>query len=65
MSYLTSQIELSENQLRNMLDAQFPEFSDLELQPVANGWDNFIYRLGTSLLVRVPRRELGAQLIHN
>ncbi|WP_127794977.1 phosphotransferase [Agromyces sp. LHK192] len=30
---------------------------------VANGWDNVIFRLGDRYAVRMPRRELGAQLI--
>jgi aminoglycoside phosphotransferase (APT) family kinase protein len=33
------------------------------LQLVANGWDNVIFRLGDSLSVRLPRRELAAELI--
>lgn len=65
MSYPEPEITITELQIRSMLDDQFPQFSDLELQLTASGWDNFIYRLGTKLLIRVPRRELGAQLIHN
>ncbi len=65
MNYPEPEITITELQIRTMLDDQFPQFSDLELQLITSGWDNFIYRLGTGLLVRVPRRELGAQLIHN
>ncbi|MFI7057717.1 aminoglycoside phosphotransferase family protein [Streptosporangium canum] len=35
------------------------------LTPVANGWDNVIYRLGTDLSVRLPRRRVAVDLIVN
>ncbi|MEO7844916.1 MAG: aminoglycoside phosphotransferase family protein [Nocardioides sp.] len=34
---------------------QFPEWSHLDIEPVRNpGWDNFTFRLGEDLLVRLP-----------
>ena len=48
--------------VRSLLAEQHPDLTgDLEL--VANGWDNVIYRLGDDLAVRVPRREVAAHLI--
>lgn len=39
-----------------LLAAQFPQWADLPLRPVASaGTDNAIYRLGDSLAVRLPR----------
>jgi aminoglycoside phosphotransferase (APT) family kinase protein len=42
---------------------QFPEFAHLPLRPLAEGWDNVMFRLGDSLAVRLPRRDMGAKLI--
>lgn len=48
--------------VRSLLAEQHPDLTgDLEL--VANGWDNVIYRLGHDLAVRVPRRDVAAHLI--
>jgi aminoglycoside phosphotransferase (APT) family kinase protein len=43
---------------RRLVDAQFPEWAGLPLEPVRYlGTDNAIYRLGAELAVRMPRRE--------
>lgn len=43
---------------RRLVDAQFPEWAALPLEPVRYfGTDNAIYRLGAELAVRMPRRE--------
>ncbi len=34
-----------------------------EVRPVAEGWDNVVFRLGRQLAVRLPRRRLGAELV--
>ncbi|MQA78083.1 MAG: phosphotransferase [Streptosporangiales bacterium] len=47
--------------VRRLLNAQFPQWADLPIQPVdASGWDNAIYRLGSDLAVRLPRRGMSA-----
>lgn len=40
-----------------------PQHSDLAgpLRPVANGWDNVVYRLGDDLSVRLPRRQVAVE----
>ncbi|MBB4914857.1 aminoglycoside phosphotransferase family protein [Streptosporangium saharense] len=43
---------------------QHPELAG-PLTLVANGWDNVIYRLGTDLSVRLPRRRVAVDLIVN
>jgi aminoglycoside phosphotransferase (APT) family kinase protein len=48
---------------RALVAEQFPELAHLPLRPLAEGWDNVMFRLGDSLAVRLPRRELGAKLI--
>jgi len=54
---------LSEQQIRALLHAQAPHLAHLPLAPVAEQWDNIIWRLGDDLAVRMPRREAAAHLI--
>ena len=35
------------------------------VRPLAHGWDNESFRLGDDLVVRLPRRELAADLVRN
>jgi aminoglycoside phosphotransferase (APT) family kinase protein len=44
--------------VRTLLKAQHPDLADLPLSEIATGWDNFIYRLGEGMSVRLPRRGL-------
>ena len=50
--------------LRLLLD-QHPDLAHLPLAALASGWDNAIFRLGDALTVRMPRRQLGAELIRH
>jgi len=50
---------------QSLLRAQHPDLAELPLQPLAHGWDNELFRLGDELIVRLPRRELGGQLMDN
>ncbi len=44
--------------VRRLITAQFPQWSGLEVRPVAeSGWNNHTLRLGADLLVRLPRAE--------
>jgi aminoglycoside phosphotransferase (APT) family kinase protein len=51
--------------VRALLRAQFPQLSGLALEFADDGWDNVIYRLGTDLAVRLPRREAAHVLLLN
>lgn len=43
---------------------QFPQWARLAVEPVESaGWDNVIYRLGADLVVRLPRRRIGADQV--
>ena len=46
---------------RDLVDSQFPQWRDEPLTFASEGWDNVMYRLGQSLAVRLPRRELTAR----
>ena len=58
-------LEFDSAQVRELLIAQHPDLRDLPLRLAASGWDNVIYRLGSSLALRLPRRSLAARLIEN
>lgn len=49
--------------VRALIAEQHPDLAHLALSPGANGWDNAIFRLGPTLAVRMPRRQLGADLV--
>ena len=47
-----------------LIESQHPDLAG-PLTLVANGWDNVLYRLGESLCVRLPRRQVAVELILN
>ena len=50
------EVETSAALVRRLLAAQFPQWADLPIEPVAaGGTDNALYRLGDELSVRLPR----------
>jgi aminoglycoside phosphotransferase (APT) family kinase protein len=58
-------IQIDEQQARQLLAAQHPDLADLPIISIASGWDNHLLRLGDELALRFPRRKLAAQLILN
>ena len=58
-----AEIEIDERQARQLLAAQHPDLAGLSIVAIASGWDNQLLRLGDSLALRFPRRQLAAQLI--
>ena len=60
-----AEVAVDEALVRTLLAAQFPQWADLPLAPLAFGWDNVVMRLGDDLLVRLPRRELAAALVEH
>jgi aminoglycoside phosphotransferase (APT) family kinase protein len=52
------QVDVSVDQLRDLLRAQRPAWADLAIEPVpSSGTDHTIYRLGDDLVVRLPLIE--------
>ncbi|MEV4347473.1 aminoglycoside phosphotransferase family protein [Actinoplanes sp. NPDC049596] len=49
------EIPVSEAIVRSLIVAQCPQWADLPLSPAGGGTENTMYRLGSSLLVRLPR----------
>lgn len=58
-----AEVEVTPALVRRLLTTQHPDLAHLPVTLMANGWDNVIFRLGTDLIARLPRRELGASLI--
>ena len=63
MNFPKAQIDIHEGLVRELVDSQFPEFSDYSIRFLSEGYDNSNYKLGNSYLIRLPRRKLGAELI--
>lgn len=60
-----AEVHIDAQLVRALLCDQHPDLADLELMPLASGWDNVIFRLGDTLTVRLPRRALSAPLIEH
>ena len=48
-----------------LLRRQHPDLAGYEIRQVSSGFDNTIWRLGDDLVVRLPRREVGAVLMEH
>lgn len=53
---MTGDVLIDAALVRRLVAAQFPQWADLPVAPVAiSGWDNATYRLGDEMSVRLPR----------
>ena len=60
-----AEFEIDEVLVNELLATQHPDLAGLPLRPVGSGWDNAIFRLGSELSVRLPRRALSVPLVLN
>ena len=60
-----AEVLVDEALARRLLADQHPDLAQLPLEPLDSGWDNVIFRLGSELTVRIPRREVAAGLVSN
>jgi len=60
-----AELEITADLVRRLLAAQQPDLAGLPVEPLANGWDNTLFRLGDALVARLPRRTLGASIVVN
>ncbi|MFC5940826.1 aminoglycoside phosphotransferase family protein [Micromonospora harpali] len=52
---LPERVAVDAAQVRRLVAGQFPHWADLPVEPVADGgWDNWTFRLGTGMSVRLP-----------
>lgn len=59
----SAEVEVGDDLVRRLLAAQHPDLADRSITLVAHGWDNAIFRIGDDLVARLPRRQLGADLV--
>ena len=64
MTTPASEADIDDDVVDRLIRTQHPDLAG-PLSLVANGWDNVIYRLGTDLSVRLPRRQVAVDLIVN
>ena len=55
-----AEVEVTAALVHELLLDQFPGLSSLTLQEEGSGWDNAVFRLGSDLAVRLPRRAIAA-----
>jgi aminoglycoside phosphotransferase (APT) family kinase protein len=60
-----AEAEITADLVRRLLAAQHQDLAGLPVEPLANGWDNTLFRLGDALVARLPRRTLGANILVN
>lgn len=54
-------LKIDEALVRSLVAAQFPQWKELSVQPVAlSGWDNRTFHLGDQMLVRLPSAQAYA-----
>lgn len=56
-------VEITPELARVLLRSQAPQWAELPLEPLAEGWDNTMLRLGDKLAVRLPRRASASQQV--
>ncbi|OUC94376.1 aminoglycoside phosphotransferase family protein [Streptosporangium minutum] len=64
MNTPAAEADIDDGLVDRLIRTQHPDLAG-PLTLVANGWDNVIYRLGTDLSVRLPRRRVAVDLIVN
>jgi aminoglycoside phosphotransferase (APT) family kinase protein len=57
-----AEVEITPSLVRYLLREQHPDLAGLPIRPMANGWDNTLFRLGDELVARLPRRLAAAPL---
>ena len=58
----SSEVPITDELVMGLVADQFPQHAHLPLTHLNDGWDNSVYRLGDELLVRLPRRQLAADI---
>lgn len=60
-----AEVNIDKALIQHLLQTQIPKLASLELTFLDAGWDNENYRLGKEYIIRLPRRQLAADLILN
>ncbi|HCJ55685.1 aminoglycoside phosphotransferase family protein [Glutamicibacter arilaitensis] len=54
-----AEIAIGSDLVRDLISTQAPQWASEEITYLATGWDNEVFRLGSELIIRLPRRVLG------
>ena len=65
MSWPASEVTIDDRLVRDLLHEQFPQFDDDECVPVAEGFDNSLWRIGEQHVARFPRRKMAVTTVEN
>jgi aminoglycoside phosphotransferase (APT) family kinase protein len=65
MFWPAAEVSIDEPLVRSLLTSQYPQFTGWPCYQVGEGFDNALWRLGDELVVRIPRRQIAAELIAN
>ena len=60
-----AEIPIDTNLVARLLQAQCPQWADLDIRFLGAGWDNENYRLGDQFIVRLPRRAVAVPLMQS
>ncbi|MDR0341823.1 MAG: aminoglycoside phosphotransferase family protein [Nocardiopsaceae bacterium] len=58
-----AEADVSPALVRRLLAAQHRDLAQLPVEPLANGWDNVMFRVGGTLVARLPRRQAAARIL--
>ncbi|MCP3994175.1 MAG: aminoglycoside phosphotransferase family protein [bacterium] len=58
-----AEVTITDDLVAQLLEDQHPDLAGKDLRLFGSGWDNTTYRLGADLAVRMPRRQLGADMM--
>ena len=61
----SAEVDVSANLVRELVRRQHPDLASDDVREMTPGFDNTIWRLGTDLVVRLPRRQLAVSLIES
>jgi aminoglycoside phosphotransferase (APT) family kinase protein len=65
MSWPAAEVKIDAQLVRALLHSQYPNFDGVDCYEVAEGFDNSLWRLGSDLVIRLPRREAGVTPLEN
>ena len=60
-----AEVDIDASLVRRLLREQHPDLADRALTQIGEGWDNTLFRLGSDLVVRLPRRAVAAVLVEH
>jgi aminoglycoside phosphotransferase (APT) family kinase protein len=60
-----AEVGISAELVRRLMAAQHPELTHLQVELMAHGWDNAMFRVGGDLVARLPRREMAVRPLVN